>query len=229
MPVPTHRYDCTTRLWETSCPDCDDAVYFFSCTCGSKVFFDLPDPPWNPHERRCIPYLARQASSVEGMSLTEVRKRVDLEARRRNQPVPKKAKRMLARLANGETGGTTVLRVTPGVEGFEGETLVVTGRVHEVHEVNMYLRTGFFPSVVGKGLLGDLGKQPVVELILRGERDPDTGFLDEIAILAYEKAWRESGLRQHAHVMVEVTQYEQRTVTGGIRVWLAKRIERDHR
>ncbi len=30
MPVANHRYDCTTHLWETSCPNCDDAVYFFS-------------------------------------------------------------------------------------------------------------------------------------------------------------------------------------------------------
>jgi hypothetical protein len=163
------------------------------------------------------------------MSLTAVRKRVDLEARRRNQSVPKKARRMLARLANGETGGTTVLRITPGEEGFEGETVVVTGKIHEVHEVNMYRRTGFFPSVIGKGLLGDLGKQPVVELFLRGERDPETGFLDEFAILAYKKVWRESGLRQHDRVRVEITQYEQPTVTESIRVWLAKKIERDHR
>jgi hypothetical protein len=163
------------------------------------------------------------------MSLTQVRKRVDLEARRRNQPVPKKAQRMLARLANGETGGTTVLRITPGEEGFEGETLVVTGKVHEVHAVNLYRRTGFFPSVIGKGLLGELGKEPIVELFLRGERDPETGFLDEFAILIYEKVWRGSGHRQHDRARIAVTHYEQPTVTGSMRAWLAKTIERDYR
>jgi hypothetical protein len=229
MPVPTHRYDCTTRMWETSCPDCDDTVYFFSCSCGSKVFFDLPEPPWDPHERRCIAYLAREMSSVEGVSLTEVRKRVDLVARARNRSVPKQARRMLAKLANGETGGTTVLRITPGEEGFKGETLVVTGTVHGVQEVNMYRRTGFYPSPIGKGLLGDLGKQPVVELFIRGERDPETGFVDEFAILAYEKAWRGSGLRQRVRVRVEVMQHEQATVSDSVRVWLAKKIEPAHR
>ncbi len=209
MPVPNHRYGCTSRMWGTSCPDCNDAVYFFSCSCGSKVFFDLPEPPWNPHERRCIAYLAREMSNVEGVSLTEVRKRVDLEARKRNQAVPKQAKRMLAKLANGETGATTVLRIAPGEEGFEGETVVITGTVHGVQEVNMYRRTGFYPSPFGKGLLGDLGKQPVVELFLRGERDPETGFLDEFAVLAYEKVWRGSELRQHARARVEAKQYEQ--------------------
>jgi hypothetical protein len=188
----------------------------------------LPEPPWNPHEHRCIAYLAREMSSVEDVYLAEVRKRVDLEARRRNQSVPKKAKRMLAKLANGETGGTAVLRIVPEEESLKGETLVVTGRVHEVNQVNMYRRTGFFPSPVGKGLLGKLGKEPVAEIILRGERDPETGFVDEFAILTYETLWSRSGLRQHGRARIEVEQYEQNTPTDGMRVWLAKRIERDH-
>ena len=38
MPVPSHKWDCETMIWPTRCPDCRDAVYFFSCTCGSKEF-----------------------------------------------------------------------------------------------------------------------------------------------------------------------------------------------
>ena len=134
---------------------------------------------------------------------------------------------MLAKLANGETGRTTVLRITPGAEGYEGETLIVTGTVHEVNQVNMYRRTGFFPSPVGKGLLGKLGKEPVVEIFLRGERDPETGFLDEFPIVAYEKVWRGSGLRQHGRARIEVEKYEQPTVADSMRVWLANKLERD--
>ena len=38
MPVPTHRADCQTRIGPTQCPHCQADIYFFSCSCGSKVF-----------------------------------------------------------------------------------------------------------------------------------------------------------------------------------------------
>jgi hypothetical protein len=85
-----------------------------------------------------------------------------------------------------------------------------------VKQVNMYRRTGFFPSPVGKGLLGKLGKEPVIEVFLRGERDPETGFVDEFAILTYERLWLGSGLRQHERARIEIEQYEQPTVTSSM-------------
>ncbi len=83
--------------------------------------------------------------------------------------------------------------------------MIVMGTVHEVQEGSLYRRTGFFPSVIGKGLLGDLGKQPVLEIFLRGKHDPKTGFLDQIAVSFMRRSgW---GLRQHNRAWVEETQY----------------------
>ena len=40
MSVPRHGVDCRTRTFPTKCKDCGDEVFYFSCTCGSKVFFE---------------------------------------------------------------------------------------------------------------------------------------------------------------------------------------------
>ncbi|MBK8464537.1 MAG: hypothetical protein IPL32_01785 [Chloracidobacterium sp.] len=41
MSVPTHHYSCSTvKFYELTCRDCGDQVFFFQCTCGSKVLLD---------------------------------------------------------------------------------------------------------------------------------------------------------------------------------------------
>lgn len=47
--IPTHGPDCETRTWPTACPTCGRRVFYFSCTCGSGVFFDALGPPWPLH------------------------------------------------------------------------------------------------------------------------------------------------------------------------------------
>lgn len=81
MPVPTHRDGCKTRMFSTICPDCGEQVYYFSCTCGSKVFFDLPTPPWDPHEIRCIPYLIRYMIEIEHVPESHIRDIVEEHSR----------------------------------------------------------------------------------------------------------------------------------------------------
>ena len=47
--VPTHGPGCETTTWPTDCPTCGQPVFYFSCTCGSGVFFDALGPPWPIH------------------------------------------------------------------------------------------------------------------------------------------------------------------------------------
>ena len=46
-----HGYWCNTRTFPTRCHDCGAKVFYFSCDCGSRVFFDRLGKPWQPH--RC--------------------------------------------------------------------------------------------------------------------------------------------------------------------------------
>lgn len=48
--VPTHGWRCNTTTWPTKCPRCREPVFFFSCSCGSRVFFDELGDPWPIHD-----------------------------------------------------------------------------------------------------------------------------------------------------------------------------------
>ena len=41
---------CGSRTFPTSCPTCRARVYYFSCGCGSKVFFDELGGSWPRHD-----------------------------------------------------------------------------------------------------------------------------------------------------------------------------------
>ena len=45
-----HGVNCRTHTFPTKCNHCGDDVYFFSCTCGSRVFFDKLGWPWPEHD-----------------------------------------------------------------------------------------------------------------------------------------------------------------------------------
>lgn len=60
-----HGYWCNAKTYPTTCRWCGAEVFFFSCDCGCKVFFDSLGPPWPIHE--CSPeHRYAQAESILG-------------------------------------------------------------------------------------------------------------------------------------------------------------------
>ena len=47
-----HGYWCNSKTYPTTCRYCGEQVFFFTCDCGCKVFFDSLGPPWPTHN--CI-------------------------------------------------------------------------------------------------------------------------------------------------------------------------------
>ena len=41
---------CGSRTFPTNCPTCHADVYYFSCDCGSRVFFEELGGSWPPHD-----------------------------------------------------------------------------------------------------------------------------------------------------------------------------------
>lgn len=68
MAVPGHGYNCSSTLWRTKCPNCRRPVFFFSCSCGSKVFFEKTGDPW-PRHTNCVPPNARPIAPVKSQRL----------------------------------------------------------------------------------------------------------------------------------------------------------------
>lgn len=49
MSIPHHKPGCITKAYKTRCPKCSADVFYFSCNCGTKVFFDELGYPWDIH------------------------------------------------------------------------------------------------------------------------------------------------------------------------------------
>lgn len=46
----THGWWCNAVTFPTKCRDCNEAVFYFHCDCGSAVFFDALGEPWPIHD-----------------------------------------------------------------------------------------------------------------------------------------------------------------------------------
>ena len=60
MPAPTHGPHCrTVACYQSTCKECRQEVYYWSCNCGSQVLFDRLGEPWPLHVcarmRRLLP------------------------------------------------------------------------------------------------------------------------------------------------------------------------------
>lgn len=47
-----HGAHCNSRTWPTFCQYCGQRVFYFTCDCGCKVFFDELGEPWPKHQCR---------------------------------------------------------------------------------------------------------------------------------------------------------------------------------
>jgi hypothetical protein len=59
MAIPNHDSSCVTKSYEATCQYCKRQVWFVSCSCGSKIFFDDRGYPWEKHY--CQRYFIKNA------------------------------------------------------------------------------------------------------------------------------------------------------------------------
>ena len=226
MPVPTHRYDCTTRIWRMKCDGCKQWVSFFSCSCGSKVVFNRPHPPWIRHRDTCQPALIQEVSNETGRTPRQVERWIEAEGRKRGVIVPAEVRRLLAANTNKATGRSTKMLILPGEDVEEGELITTRGEVHEANPANIFKQAGYADNAMGRKILDatekGLGTEPLVELKIRGHRDPETGFMDEYPVITLWRVWDGSGV--HRHEIARVT-FKKVDFVKGQRIWFAVSIE----
>jgi hypothetical protein len=151
---------------------------------------------------------------------------IKAEGRKRGVIVPAEARRLLAANTNRDTGRTTVARFLPGEDVEDGELITTRGEVHEANSANIFKRAGYADNAIGRKILDatekGLGTDPLVELKVRGHRDPETGFRDEYPIIPFREVWDESGVRPHE--IARVT-FKKVDLVKGQRIWFAVSIE----
>lgn len=221
MPVPSHAASCSTKTWPTACPDCTKPVFFFSCTCGSKIFFDDLGAPWPLHYESCLGHRVRVLRNAEGLSLGDVERRIEAEAQRRGTTVPGTVRKLLRSLAFRETGEPTILVLTPGSE--EREYLgTITGMNPGV---NFFKRLRIEDKPMARMLLGALVQEEHVEVFLRGPVNKLTGFATHVEGFVARSTLERARVSRGQRVAVRLTP----RVVGTSRFWIIDEVmgERD--
>jgi len=158
---------CGSRTYPTRCRDCGADVFYFSCNCGCKVFFDRLGWPWPIHD--CAEHWAKQRQ----IRLQEeyARRLEEQRERRQRRDAP--------------------IIACPPCDGDIVEELGVIREV--VPAIDVYKRFKLSSdSPVARGLLGTLARNEVVQVtIYTGDLSQDalhsyTFFLDR-------KAWAKLG------------------------------------
>ena len=178
-------------MFPTRCPDCSEAVFYFDCTCGSKVFFDFPGDPWPLHSEKCFPYLVRKLRDVEGLPYAAIWSRIEERAASLGEPIPKGLWKRLRALQHRELGGQTILAVRP----FNGELEIEATIVGVNLKVNILRRYELPDNQISRGLFAELLKEPLAELVIHGERDEATGFVSEFTFFFSLHRYQSAGLR----------------------------------
>ena len=175
MPVPTHRGDCETRIWRTYCPDCHKRVWFFSCTCGSKVFFDGKGFPWPEHKNSCPIYNIRLMIQ-DGVPAAQIRALLESEAKARGTKVPIDIRNYLDQ--NDRSGRVYIQHELPSDEPCE-----IEGIVRLMNQINVYKRFGLDENLITRKILGELALQPFIEITVRERQIGSKRVLSEWTFL----------------------------------------------
>ena len=166
MPIPTHRDSCLTKAFPTNCPDCAEEVWYFSCNCGSKVYFTHLGWPWDEH--KCKNRVLREAIQLikisDRLSDEEIYSRIDLFSKERGWDIPES----IVELLDNEL----VKRRYPlKVSLIMNLTNIsdVSGKVMEINrDVSFIKRLKIDPNKpIQRSLAGDLLLKSYSEIIVR--------------------------------------------------------------
>lgn len=170
MPIPTHSSFCISRAFTTFCPDCRDTVFFFSCNCGSKVYFNDLGEPWPIH--RCRNRLVREAIEMlrlnDRLSHAEVYARVDVLAKERGFEIPQEVLEMLEVELGRRKKPFKIISVADlsGFADVSGKVMQVNRQVSFRSRLNIDLENPMHAA-----LAGDLLKHEYAEVIIRESPD----------------------------------------------------------
>lgn len=179
MPIPFHDSDCKTSIYSTKCPDCNEDVYFFSCSCGSKVFFDLNFPPWNPHERRCWKYLIRILIEIYHFPESYIPTYIENFAIQKQLDIPEDVKEYLNKVRINpdiklETNKIIVKEIVP-YEGF----IHLVGEIKSINQnINFFKKLKIENNEMGRLLLNKFVENSYHEIHIRTKNDVSNHFSD---------------------------------------------------
>lgn len=212
MSVPTHQAGCQTVTWRTTCRDCGKPVFFFSCSCGSKIFFDSLGDPWPLHTDSCPIYHARTMIH-SGVDPRTIRRLLDSEAKVRGVSIPQELSQYLA--GYGAPGKVFYNDELPSSEPCE-----IEGTVFEINKINFFKRFDLDNNLIIRKLLGDLATEPYVEVIVREKAEQGVQICKRWTFVVPEKMI--AGLRKGMTIYATL---EGKPIVDDLAVWVGKDLD----
>ena len=194
---PSHGWWCNARTYPTRCRYCGAQVFYFSCDCGSKVFFDSLGWPWPIHD--CTASILEQVEiSIKQEYARRIAERE--ERRRRGWEIPIRACRP-----------------------SRGEDVVEVGIVREVvASVDVFKKFNLPPdSPIAIGMLNNLSSSTFVQATLYVD-DLGSGSISSYTFLVEEDAWRQLQAKHGDLLFFALT---GRAIPGRDAFWLCTEID----
>ena len=168
MSPATHGWWCHAKTYPTVCRRCHRAGFFFSCECGSAVFFDNLGEPWPIHECGWTPPLWL------GFRRTPGRPQLD----------PEYARRVTVR-GRGDEWQINIVRMLP----LDDAPLLACGLVREICEAADPASALELREIgsLGKSLLKEAGLSRVGQITVHMENSKDGTFESYTAFIARDR------------------------------------------
>lgn len=208
MPIPTHNPSCVTKAFETKCPDCFDYVWFFSCTCGSKLFFDQLGWPWAHHICRAR-YLREAVDTlkmVEHLTTNEIYQKIDDFAKAKGIELSDDVIEMLDR----EIGKRKFPFKVNDISNLDGVS-DLSGKVINIDKnVNLHKRYNIDKSnIMAIGLGGDLITKSFAEITIR-ELPNKQNLSNQYKILVEVSYLKKHNLSLNSTILAEIAKVKSK-------------------
>jgi len=221
MPVPTHRASCQTRIWPAYCHDCERRVYYFSCSCGSKVFFELNEPPWIMHADRCPCYHIR-VMVQDGADPKSIRQIIESHAREENQSISDEVEKCLQKFESElKSRKGIIIPNMPNEEPFE-----ISGKIVSLNRVNFFKRYKYDDNKIMRSVLGKLVEEPHLELTVCEVAMPGKSTLNQATFFVEESEVHALKLRMGKHMYAHMEMHQVASEDDQL-IWLATVIDND--
>ena len=217
---------CSSRTYPTKCRHCGQSVFYFSCECGCKVFFDTLGPPWPVHN--CIELALSDLSIKRALSELGTERVQDHMAELMMTPSiwqpghslePAWLHKVTQRIATPRAFQPRLIRERP-VPGAERDE---TGIVRELAAVDPAKALGLDAySLVGQAMLRSLRLEDCMQLTVHcGDLSCENG--SSYTFLAAGALVHQAEAQRGNLIWFEVEAFG---LSGKPHVWLCRSLER---
>lgn len=200
MSVPTHKSSCLTRAFSTKCRYCGEEVFYFFCTCGTKLLFESLGPPWPIHNCMSeVEDIIDEIKNAYGTVDQAVINRLKILSEERGAEIDEKTlNRIKDYLRN--TSSKSVKKL---IEPIDTNILVI-GIIKTInHNVNFLKKYNIQNTLIGKKLLGDYGDETYSLIGLYTLPNQDN-IIEEYEIILPESITRKLVLRESNKIAVKL-------------------------